>query len=169
MALSITTAMCDTFKKEILMGVHLFKASAGDTFKMLLLKGAASGSGTYGAGTTNVGTPGSGTPSASNVGTDETTDTSGNSQYTSGGFTMTPNADPTLDTGNHVAYIDWTTDPNWGPAATITSRGAVLFNNTQSGKSVACFDFGADKASTTGTFTVTLPAPAFNTAILRIA
>jgi hypothetical protein len=58
MALTITTAIADSFKKEILMGAHLFKASGGHTFKMLLLKAAASGAGTYGYSTTNVGTPG---------------------------------------------------------------------------------------------------------------
>ena len=168
MALSITTAMTDTFKKEILMGTHLFKTSGGNTFKMCLFKAAASGGGTWGATTTNYGS-GSGSPTVSNVGTDEATDTSGNNQYTAGGFTMTPNADPALDTTNHVAYIDWTTDPNWGTAATITSRGCLLYNSTAGGNAVAAFDFGADKTCTTGVFTITLPAPAYNTATLRIA
>jgi hypothetical protein len=45
----------------------------------------------------------------------------------------------------------------------------VLYNSTGSGLAVACFDFGADKTSTTGTFTVTLPAPAYNTGLLRIS
>src|SRR5579863_8415964 len=126
MALTITTAMADSFKKELLMGSHLFKASGGNTFKMLLLTSAAAGAGTYNQVNTNVGTPGSSAPSTSNVGTDETTDTGGSAQYTSGGFTMTPNADPAVDGTNHIAYIDWTTDPNWGPAASISSRGAVL-------------------------------------------
>lgn len=165
MALTITTSMADSFKKEVLMGSHLFKAAGGNTFKMLLLKAAASGAGTYNTANTNVGTPGTGAPTTSNVGTDEASDTSGNSQYTSGGFTMTPNADPTV--GTNIAWIDWTTDPNWGPAATITSRGAVLYNSTGSGTIVGVFDFGADKTSTTGTFTVVLPAPAFNTALIR--
>ena len=166
MAISATTAICDSFKKEILMGTHLFKAAGGNTFKMALLKATASGSGTYDKSFTNYGS-GSGTPTTSNIGTDEAADTSGNAQYTAGGFTMTPNADPS--TGTDVAWVDWTTDPNWGPAATITSYGAVLYNSTASGAAVACFAFGADKTCTTGTFTVTLPAPAYNTALLRIA
>lgn len=169
MAISITTSMADSFKKEILMGSHLFKASGGNTFKMLLLKAAASGAGTYDTQNTNVGTPGTGTPSTSNVGTDEAADTSGNNRYTSGGFTMTANADPSLDTTNHVAYIDWNTDPNWGTDATITASGAVLYNSTGSGTIVGVFDFGGDKTCTTGTFTVVLPAAAYNTAVIRIA
>lgn len=166
--MTVGTYLCDTWKKEILMGLHLFKASGGNTFKLLLLKAAASGSGTYTNTLTNVGTPGTGTPSLSNVGTDETTDTSGNAQYTAGGFTMTPNADPALDTTNHVAYIDWTTDPNWGTSATITSRGCVLYNSSTGGQPVGCFDFGVDKSSTLGTFTVQLPVAAYTTALVRL-
>ena len=169
MALTITTAMADSFKSEILQGIHKFLASGGNTFKMLLLTATAAGAGTYSQLNTNVGTPGTGSPTITNVGTDETTDTSGNNQYTSGGFTMTPNANPSLDLTNNVAYINWTTNPSWGPAATITSRGAILWNVTAGGNIVGIFDFGADKTCTTGTFTVTLPAAAYNTAIVRIA
>jgi hypothetical protein len=82
---------------------------------------------------------------------------------------MTANADPGLDTTNHVAYVSWSTNPNWGPAASITSRGAVLWNSTLGGNIAAVFDFGADKTSTTGTFMVTLPVAAYNTALLRLA
>ena len=168
MAISITQSAADSFWKEVLMGTHLFKASGGNTFKMLLLKAAAAGAGTYNKLNTNVGTPGSNAPSTTNVGTDEATDTSGNNRYTSGGFTMTPNADPALDTTNHVAYIDWTTDPNWGTDATITACGAVLYNSTAGGAFVGVFDFGGDKICTTGTFTIILPNAAYNTAMLRI-
>lgn len=166
MAITVTTAIADSFRKELLMGSHLFKASGGNTFKMLLLKATAAGSGTYNASNTNVGTPGAGTPGTANVGTDEATDTSGNSRYTSGGFTMVTNADPTIST--NIAYVDWATDPNWGTDATITAYGAVLYNSTGSGTIVGCFAFGADKTCTTGTFTITLPAAAYNTAILRV-
>ena len=165
MAITVTTAMCDSFKKEILMGSHLFKASGGHTFKLCLLKATAAGSGTYDAGQTNYGS-GSGAPSTSNVGTDEATDTSGNSRYTAGGFTMATNADPTIS--NNVAFIDWATDPSWGPDATITSYGGLLYNSTASGLAVATLAWGADKTCTTGTFTVTLPAATSAAAILRI-
>jgi hypothetical protein len=169
MALTITQAMADSFKSEVLQGIHKFLASGGATFKMLLLNSTAAGTGTYNQLNTNVGTPGSGTPTTSNVGTDETTDTSGNNEYTSGGFTMTPNSNPTLDLTNNVAYINWATNPSWGPAASIASRGAILWNVTAGGNIVGVFDFGSDKTCTTGTFTVTLPAAAYNTAIVRFA
>jgi hypothetical protein len=168
MALTVNTAFADTWKQEVLEGIHLFKSSAGSTFKMLLLKAAAAGSGTYGTNTTNVGTPGSGSPTNANVGTDETTDTSGNGQYVSGGFTMTANANPGLDTSAHIAYISWSTNPNWGPSATITSRGAVLYNSSAGGNAVAAFNFGSDIASTLGTFTVVLPTNNSSSAIIRL-
>jgi hypothetical protein len=142
------------------MGTHLFKAAGGNTFKLCLLKATASGTGTYGAATT----------AYTNVtgNTDEANDTSGNNRYTSGGFTMTPNADPSVN--GTVAFIDWTTDPNWGTDATIVSRGAVLYNDTAAAKNaVAVFDFGSDKQSTTGTFTVTLPIPDSSNALIRIS
>jgi hypothetical protein len=167
MAITVSNAMTDSFKKEILMGTHLFKASSGNTFKMLMLKANASGSGTYGTSTTNVGTPGSGTPSSSNVGTDETSDsTFTTGGYSANGFTMTPNADPTI--ASNVAYVDWTTDPNWGSAATITACGAVLYNSSASGAVCATYTFSGDKTCTSGTFTITLPTPGAATAVLRI-
>jgi hypothetical protein len=158
MAITITTQMCDTFKKEILMGTHLFKAAGGNTFKLCLLKAQAAGAGTYGTASTNY------TDVTGN--SDEATDTSGNNRYTAGGFTMVTNADPTIS--NNIAYIDWATDPNWGTDATITSYGGMLYNSSASGAAVATLAWGADKTCTTGTFTVTLPAPASATALIRI-
>jgi len=143
------------------MGLHVFAAAGGHTFKMALLRAGASIVGTYGAGSTNY----------SNVtgNADEATDSSGNAQYTAGGFTMTPNADPGLDTGNHVAYISWSTNPSWGPAASIIASGALLYNTSSSNKAAAVWSFAGDKTCTLGTFTITLPAAAYNTALLRLA
>ena len=170
MAITVATYVCDTFKQEVLEGYHVFLAAGGNTFKMALLTAVASGSGTYGQATTNYGT-GSGTPSASNMGTDETTDTSGNGQYTAGGFIMTPNAAPTL--GTHVAWVTWSTNPNWGASATITTCGCLLYNSTSTGgsagRAVATFSFGGNQSSTLGTFTVTLPSATYTTALLRLA
>ncbi len=157
----ITTAVCDSFRKELFQGVHAFAAAGGHTFKMCLLRAGASLVGTYGAGTTNY----------SNItgNADEATDTGGSAQYTAGGFTMTPNADPGLDTGNHVAWVSWATNPSWGSAASIVASGALLYNTSQSNKGVGAWSFGGDKACTLGTFTLTLPAAAYNSALLRLA
>ena len=161
MAGTITTAMAYSFKQEVLEGYHLFLASGGNTFNMCLLKGTVTG--TYGTGTTNY----------SNVtgNSDETSDTSGNSQYTAGGQAMTPNANPSLSSG--VAYVSWTTNPSWGPSASISSGGALLYNASStggsSGRAVAVFSFGGTQSSTLGTFTVTLPSATYTTALLRLA
>jgi hypothetical protein len=171
MSITVATALTDTWKQEVLQGYHLYLSSGGNTFKMSLLTATASGSGTYGTATTNAGTPGTGSPTTANIGTDETTDTSGNAQYTAGGFTMTTNANPTIS--SHVAYVTWSTNPNWGTAATITSCGAVLYNSSTTGGSagrvVASFSFGGNQSSTLGTFTVTLPSATSTTALLRLA
>lgn len=161
--------MADSFRSELFQGVHLFKTSGGHTFKLLLLSSTSACTGTYNQGNTNVGTPGSGTPTTANVGTDESSDTSGNALYTSGGFTMVTNANPSLDTTNHVAYVTWNTNPSWGSTATITSRGCVLYNSTAGGNVVGIFDFSTDQICTLGTFTIALPTAAYNSALLRIA
>ena len=83
--------------------------------------------------------------------------------YTAGGATLSGYSAGTSGT---TAYITWS-NPSWA-AATITARGAVIYNATQSNKILAVIDFGADKTSTNGTFTVQLPA-AGASAILTIA
>lgn len=153
-----TTAMANSFKTELLNKLHNFNGTTPDTFKMLLIKVAPSG--TYDKTLTNVGTPGTGTPSASNVGTDEASGTG----YTTGGFTMTGVA---VSSSGDTAYVDWTTDPNW-PNASISAVAAVIYNSTQGGRVVCVLDFGGTITSTNGTFTVQLPA-AGATAVIRIA
>ena len=81
------------------------------------------------------------------------------------------NAPATPATGSPVvsytaATLDFTTDPSW-TSATITARYAVIYNSTRSNKAVAVIDFGSDITSTNGTFTVQLPVPAAETAVLR--
>lgn len=85
--------------------------------------------------------------------------------YTAGGATLS-GFSVTLDTD--TAILDWTTDPTW-PTSTITARGALIYNSTRSNKAVCVLDFGADIASTNGTFTVALPAPVAATGLWRIA
>jgi hypothetical protein len=146
-------------KLAYLRGEH----AAGDTYKMALVKVAHAG--TYDKTFVGVGTPGTGAPSTTNLGTDEASGTG----YTSGGFTMTGYATSTDTTAsNNAAWIDWTTDPNW-TTSTISAVGAIIYNDTDAGKP-ACglYDFGTTVSSTAGTFTVTLPAAAAATAVLRI-
>ena len=75
------------------------------------------------------------------------------------GFTVSIDAD--------TAYMDWSTDPVW-TTATFTARGAMIYNATRANKTIAVYDFGSDKVSSGGSFTVALPAPAAATALIRI-
>ena len=62
-----------------------------------------------------------------------------------------------------AAFLDWTTDPVW-PDATITARGALIYNATQGNKAVGVLDFGQDISSFSAPFTVELPAQAIRIA-----
>jgi len=151
MAISITTAMPTSFKVELLKGVHNFTASTGDTFKIALLKATASGSGTFGAATTNY----------SNLSTDELGNGNG---YTTGGNTLssvTPVADGT------TAICDFA-DTTWS-AATFTTSGALIYNDTDSGAACAVLSFGGDQQVSSGDFQIQFPTAAAATAIIRIA
>jgi hypothetical protein len=76
------------------------------------------------------------------------------------GFTVT------LD--GTTAVLDWTTDPLWNPA-TISSRGALIYNSTRANRAVAVLDFGSTITSTAGPFAVTFPAPTAAAGLVRVA
>jgi len=86
--------------------------------------------------------------------------------YTAGGATLSSQA-VAFDSTNQVAYFD-AADPSWS-SATITARGALIYNNTKSNASIAVLDFGSDYSSSNGTFQVQLPSAAYNTALIRIS
>lgn len=151
--MAITTAMCTSFKKELLEAVHNFKNSGGDTFKLALYAigggGKSSTTATLGAATTAYTTTG---------------EVANSGSYTAAGGSLT-RVDPTSSgtTGfTDFADISFTT-------ATITARGALIYNDSDSDKAVCALDFGGNKTSTAGTFTVAFPAAAASTAIIRIA
>jgi hypothetical protein len=157
--MALTTVMPTGAKANFLAGVHL----ASNTYKMALVKSGHAG--TYDKTFVQVGTPGTGSPTTSNLGTDEV---AASGTYAAGGFTMagyTAGNDSTTNT----AWIDWTTDPSF-TTATISAVGAIIYNDTVSGKpAVSLHDFAGTVSSTAGTFTVTLPAAAAATAVVRIA
>jgi len=151
MPISVTTAMPTSFKVELFKATHDFTASTGDTFKIALLKAAASGSGTFGAATTNY----------SNLSTDELGNGSG---YTTGGNTLTsitPVADST------TAICDFS-DTTWS-TATFSTSGALIYNSSASNAACAVLSFGGDQTVSSGDFQVQFPAAAAATAIIRIA
>ena len=142
--MAITQAMCTSFKQELLTGTHNFTNGTGDTFKIALFTSSA----TLGASTT-----------AYSV----TNETSGTG-YTAGGNTLT-NVTPT--TSGTTAFTDFA-DTTWSTAS-ITARGALIYNSTDSNKAVVVLDFGADKTSTAGDFTIQFPTADASNAIIRIA
>ena len=158
--MAITTAMCTSFKSELLQGIHNFHngsgggttttTGTGNTFKIALYTSSA----TLAASTTAYAT------------TNEVSATGTN--YTAGGNTLT-NVDPS--TSGTTALTDFA-DTTWS-SSTITARGALIYNSSttagSANRAVAALDFGADKASTSGDFTIQFPAPDASNAIIRIA
>jgi len=142
--MAITQAMATSFKKELLEAVHNFKNSGGDTFKIALYTSSA----TLSAATTAYST---------------TNEVSG-TNYTAGGNTLT-RVDPS--SSGTTGFTDFA-DTTWS-TATITARGALIYNDTDSDKAVAVLDFGADKSSSGGDFTITFPAADASNAIIRLA
>lgn len=155
----ITQAMCTSFKAELMLAVHDFRVTGGDTFKLALYTSAA----TIDANTTTYTT------------SNEVTGTN----YTAGGGTLTRlgvvTSNNNASTGTGFTDFSDLTFAN----ATITARGALIYNNTPSANSnagttltnaaVAALDFGSDKTSTDGDFTIIFPSATNTTAIIRIA
>jgi hypothetical protein len=150
--MAISQAMCTSFKKELMTATHDFTTTTGNVFKIALFRATASIAGTYGAATTNY--------SEMTGDSDEATGTG----YTAGGNSLT-NVTPT--TSGTTAYTDFA-DTTWS-TATITASGALIYNSSASDASVAVLDFGADKTSTAGDFTIIFPTDDASDAIIRIA
>jgi hypothetical protein len=151
--MAIAQAMCTSFKQELLEGVHNFKNSGGDTFKLALYaEGGGGKSGTtatLGAATTAFTTTG---------------EVANSGSYTSGGGTLT-RVNPT--TSGTTAFTDFN-DLSF-TTATITAMGALIYNSSDSNKAVAVLDFTSNKTSTSGTFTIQFPTADASNAIIRIA
>lgn len=140
--MAITQAMCTSFKSEALQGVHDFTTN---TFKIALYTSSA-------------------TLSAATTAYSATNEVSGTG-YTAGGETLTVTGG-SVSTSGTTAYVDFS-DVTWS-TATITARGALIYNSSQANKAVAVLDFGADKTSTAGDFVVTMPTADASNAIIRI-
>ena len=142
--MAITSAVCSSFKQEVLVGTHNFTATSGNSFKLALYTSSA----TLGAATTAF----------------TTTGQASGTNYTSGGNALT-NITPVLS--GTTAVLDFA-DLSFG-TATITARGCMIYNDTNSDKAVCTIDFGADKTSTAGDFTIVFPSPTATGAIIRLA
>ena len=143
--MAITTAMCTTFKKELLEAVHNFKNTGGSTFNLALYTSSAS----LGAITTEY----------------TTSNEISGTGYTAKGASLS-RVDPS--TSGNTALTDFS-DLTFS-SSSLTARGALIFNDSASGDpSVCALDFGADKTSSSGDFTIQFPAADASNAIIRIA
>lgn len=138
--MAITSAVCNSFKQELLGGIHDLDT---DVIKLALYTSAA----TLGATTTAY------TTSNEVVG----------ANYTAGGNTLSGAA---ISLDGSVAIVDFS-DTTWS-SATITARGALIYNSSKSNRAIAVIDFGGDKTSTSGDFTVVFPTATGTNAIVRI-
>lgn len=136
--------MCTSFKQELMTGTHNFTLTTGDVFKIAMYTNSAS----FTAATTDY------------TVTNEVTGTN----YVAGGNTLT-NVTPT--TSGTTALTDFV-DTVWSNA-TVTARGAMIYNSTAGTNSVVILDFGSDKSSTAGDFTIQFPVADASNAIIRIA
>ena len=146
--MAIASAICNTFKVEVLKAVHNFTAGGANVFNIALYTSSAS----MGAGTTAYTT------------TNEISNTSGSS-YSAKGKALT-NITPVLNSTTAVVDFDnisWT-------SASFTANGCLIFNDTATGDPACCvIAFGGDKTVTSGTFTIEFPAATAGNAIIGIA
>lgn len=149
--MAISQAMATSFKVELLNGIHAFGttvvrgATTPDAFKIALYTSSA-------------------TLSAATTAYTATGEVAAGGGYTTTGQALTTVAPSASGT---TALLDFN-DVTWS-AATITARGAMIYNDTQADRCVAVLDFGADKTSTSGDFTVIFPTADASNAIIRIA
>ena len=141
--MAITQGFANSFKTEVLTGLHDFTTSTGDAFKVALYTSVAS----IGPSTTVY----SATNEVVGIG------------YTAGGAALT-NVTPALV--GSTAVVDFA-DVTWS-ASTITARGALIYNSTNSNRAVLVLDFGSDKSSSAGDFTILFPAASSTEAIIRL-
>ena len=146
--MAITSAVCNSFKQEILEAEHNFTASSGNTFNLALYTSSA----TINKSTTAYSS------------TNEISNTSG-SAYSAKGNALT-SVTPVLDSDTAVcdfANTSWT-------SASFTANGCLIFNDSHASDAAVCtIAFGGDKTVTSGTFTIEFPAAAASTAIIQIA
>ena len=150
--MAITSAICTSFKVELLKGVHNFTATTGDTFKIALYDSDA----TLGASTTAFST------------SEEITNTSG-SAYSAGGATLTNTGVGLTSTTAFTDFSDVTFS-----SASFTANGALIYNTTTNGGSgttdaVCVIAFGGDKTASNGTFKIEFPTNDSSSAIIRLA
>jgi hypothetical protein len=142
-----TNAITNSFKEDLLNGLHDFAVSTGDVYKLALYDSSAS----IGADTTSYAVGISG----------QVGDTG---QYAAGGGAL---VNALVSLNGTTAFVDF--DDLSFTGVTLTARGALIYNTSETNKSVCVLDFGGDKTATAGTFTIQFPAANDTQAIIRIS
>ena len=145
--MAITTAMCTSFKQELLGGVHDLDTH---TIKLALIKNGMSG--TYGAATTNY--------------SDVTgnSDESSGTNYSAGGQNLDSATIAVSGTTAHVDFADEVFSN-----VTCSAAGCIIYNSSASNKAICVIDFGGTVSATAGDLTIEFPAAGASTAVIRIA
>jgi hypothetical protein len=145
--MAITTAMCTSFKSELLGGTHDLDT---DDIKLALIK--ASPTGTYGAATTNY----------SNVtgNSDEATGTG----YTAGGQSLDS---ATISIDGTTAIVDFADEVF--ADVTTSADGCIIYNASKTNRAIAVIDFGGTVSATAGDLTIEFPTADASNAVIRIA
>jgi len=145
--MAITTAMCTSFKSELLGGLHDLDT---DSLKLALIK--ESPTGTYGAATTNY------------------SDVTGNSDeasgtnYTAGGQVLDGAA---IAVDGTTATVDFTDEVFAN--VTVAADGCIIYNTANSNSAICVIDFGGTVSATAGDLTIEFPTADASNAIVRIA
>jgi hypothetical protein len=143
--MAITQAVANSFKQQVLQGQHNFTLTTGSVFKLALYTSAA-------------------TLDSSTTVYTSTNEVANTGQYVTGGGTLV-NITPFVSSG--VACVDFNDLSFTG--VTLTARGALIYNTSNTNAAVCVLDFGADKTATSGTFTIQFPANTTSAALLRIS
>jgi hypothetical protein len=143
---AITQAVCTTFKVELMQGLHNFTLTTGNVFKVAMYLSSA----TLSAATTVYSSSG---------------EVAASGGYSAGGTNLT-NVTPTNPSGT-TAITDFA-DATWAASTIANARGALIYNSTNGNRAVIVLDFGADKSSSAGDFTIQFPTPDISNAIIRI-
>ena len=145
--MAITTALCNTFKQELLGGIHDLDT---DVIKLALIKNSPTG--TYDGSTTNYSDITSNADEASGTG------------YTAGGQILDS---ATITLSGSTAFVDFADEVI--VTATVSADGCIIYNSSKTNRAIAVIDFGGTKTSTNGDFTIQFPAADATNAIIRIA
>jgi hypothetical protein len=149
-------ALCNSFKQELLEGVHNFTTS-GNTFKFAMYTNSQAGSELGGTSSTMDATVTAYSGSASNE--------VSSSGYSAGGGTLVNVAPSLKSTSTATTQFN----PFTFSGVTLTARGALIYNSTNSNKAVCVLDFGTDKSASSGAFTINFPTNDASNALIRIA